>query len=90
MGGPTGSWTLNGAEHNGIPAPSRSAGDVCSLSDVLETAEVPQKFYLTAKACAGILKRAENREKTLPQSLKQALMQSVQLMKQSAQSVQEP
>jgi hypothetical protein len=76
MGGPTGFWTLNGSEHNGIHAPSRSAGDVCSLSDVLETQPLPQRFSLSAKACAGILRRAERRGKALPPMLKQALEQT--------------
>jgi hypothetical protein len=76
MGGPTGSWTLNGAEHTGIPAPSRSAGDVSSLSDVLETGPVLPRFSLSAKACSGILRRAERRGKALPPMLKVALEQS--------------
>jgi hypothetical protein len=75
MGSPTGFWTLNGCEHTGIPAPSRSDGDVCSLSDVLETGSVPQRFSLSAKACSGILRRAERRGKALPPMLKQALEQ---------------
>ena len=73
MGSPTGFWTLNGAEHTGIPAPSRSAGDVSSLSDVLETGSVPPRFSLSAKACSGILRRAERRGKALPAMLKTAL-----------------
>jgi hypothetical protein len=73
---PTGCWTLNGAEHTGIPMPSRSAGDVSSLSDVLETQPLPQKYCLSAKACNGILKRAERRGKKLPQMLKAALEQA--------------
>ncbi len=86
MGGPTGSWTLNGAEHTGIPAPSRSAGDVCSLSDVLETGSVPQRFSLSAKACSGILRRAERRGKALPPMLKQALEQVAGLQESQAPS----
>jgi hypothetical protein len=54
MGGPTGRLTLSISE---FP----SAGAVCSLSDVLETGEVPQRYFLSAKACAGILRRAERR-----------------------------
>jgi hypothetical protein len=73
MGGPTGSWTLSGCEHNGIPAPSRSADGVCSLSDVLETQPVPQRFFLSAKACNGILRRAQKRGKALPPMLEAAL-----------------
>ena len=76
VGGPTGCWTLYGAEHNGTQAPSRSAGDVCSLSDVLETQPVPPRFSLSAKACSGILRRAEQRGKALPPMLKAALEQA--------------
>ena len=75
MGGPTGSWTLNGSEHNGTHAPSRSDGGVSSLSDVLETGELPPRFSLSAKACAGILRRAQRRGKELPTMLRQALEQ---------------
>ena len=83
MGGPTGSWTLNGAEHTGIPVPSRSADAessllVASLTDVLETGPLPQRFSLSAKASAGILRRSERRQKYLPPMLKAALQQSVQ------------
>jgi len=77
MGGPTECWTLNGCEHNGIHAPSRSDGDVCSLSDVLETQPLPQRFSLSAKACAGILRRAKRRGKQLPPMLQAALEQVV-------------
>ena len=73
---PTGCWTLNGAEHTGIPVPSRSAGDVSSLSDVLETQPLPQRYCLSSKACLGILKRAERRGKKLPQMLRDALEQA--------------
>jgi hypothetical protein len=43
------------------------------LSDILETGGVPQRFSLTAKACAGILRRAEKRGKQLPMTLHRAL-----------------
>jgi hypothetical protein len=46
---------------------------VCSLSDILETGDVPQRYFLTAKACAGILRRAEKRGKALPMQLLRAL-----------------
>jgi hypothetical protein len=75
MGGPTGCWTLNGCEHNGIPAPCRSAGDVSSLSDVLETRALPPQYSLSSKACSGILRRAERRGKALPPMLRMALAQ---------------
>ena len=66
MGGPTESWTLNGSEWP-------SAAVVCSLSDILETGSVPQRFFLSKKACAGIIRRAEKRGKALPLALEAAL-----------------
>ncbi len=48
---------------------------VCSLSQVLE-ADAPPKYYLSAKACAGILRRAEKRGKELPEQLHRALRQA--------------
>ena len=71
MGGPTESWTLNTSVWP-------SDASVCSLSDVLEeTGSVPHKYYLSAKACAGILRRAEKRGKELPTMLRLALEQAV-------------
>lgn len=46
---------------------------VCSLSQVLEMGSIPPKYFLSAKACAGILRRAAKRGKTLPAALQQAL-----------------
>ncbi|SUF22572.1 DNA-cytosine methyltransferase [Pseudomonas putida] len=46
---------------------------VCSLSQVLEQGSIPSKYFLSAKACAGILRRAEARGKTLPAPLMHAL-----------------
>lgn len=43
------------------------------LSQILED-NVPQKYYLSPKACEGILRRAERRGKELPPMLKAALM----------------
>ena len=48
-----------------------------SLSKVLETGELPQRFYLSQKACAGILRRAGKRGKALPPMLEAALRQAV-------------
>lgn len=44
------------------------------LSDILQT-DVPEKYYLSAKACIGILRRAEKRGKKLPEVLEMALRQ---------------
>lgn len=50
-----------------------NAANVCSLSQVLETGRIPRKYFLSAKACRGILRRAEKRGKTLPSLLERAL-----------------
>jgi hypothetical protein len=75
MGSPTEFLTLNSVEHMSILEPSRKDEGVCSLSDVLETGEVQPQFFLTPKACAGILRRAEARGKKLPDQLHTALKQ---------------
>ena len=46
---------------------------VCSLSQVLEQTSIPQRFFLSSTACAGILRRADKRGKQLPPQLEQAL-----------------
>ncbi len=66
MGSHTECLTLNSSEW-----PSDAV--VCSLSDILETGALPQRFFLSQKACAGILRRAEKRGKQLPEALKLAL-----------------
>jgi hypothetical protein len=58
-------WTLDiGASH------SDASG--CSLSAVLETGAVPPRYFLSPKACAGILRRAAKRGKELPGPLLRA------------------
>ena len=42
------------------------------LSDILEPG-ADKRYYLSSKACQGILNRAEKRGKELPEVLKQAL-----------------
>jgi len=66
LGSPTGFLTLNTSEW-----PKDAA--VFSLSDTLETGDVPRRFFLSPKACAGILRRAGNRGKELPEQLARAL-----------------
>jgi hypothetical protein len=80
MGSPTGFLTLNLPEWNHTLTQSRngdadcsSSGTVASLSEILETGELPQRYYLSAKACKGILRRAEKRGKDLPEALRLAL-----------------
>jgi hypothetical protein len=55
---------------------------VCSLSQVLETTSIPQKFFLSSMACAGILRRAEKRGKELPLALQTALLSVAQATKE--------
>ena len=78
MTSPTGFLTLNGSEHNSFQTPSHSVDGVCSLSDVLEREVVPPRYFLSPKACAGILRRAEKRGKALPEMLHRALLAVVE------------
>ena len=55
--------------------PSDAAASLCSLSEVLETGDLPPRYFLSAKACRGILRRAEKRGKDLPPTLLAALRQ---------------
>ena len=73
MGSLTECLTLNMSEHAATPGLCHNGGDVCSLSDILETGDVPQRFSLTGKACAGIIRRAVGRGKALPPPLQHAL-----------------
>jgi hypothetical protein len=54
---------------------------VCSLSQVLEQTSIPQRFFLSSTACAGILRRAEKRGKQLPTPLRIALTEVAQTAK---------
>jgi hypothetical protein len=67
MGSPTEFLTLSFSEYP-------SDGAASSLSDILETGELPRQFYLSGRACRGILRRAGKRGKTLPPLLAHALM----------------
>ena len=66
MGSPTAFLTLSISDWP-------SDASVCSLSDILETGDVPRRFFLSAKACRGILRRAEKRGRELPAALESAL-----------------
>ena len=56
--------------HNGGAFPKEE--NVSTLSQILQ-AEVPEKYYLSQKACLGILRRASARGKKLPEVLRLAL-----------------
>ena len=47
-----------------------------SLSSILEKGPIPARYFLSPKAAAGILRRAEKRGKELPPLLLQALRQA--------------
>ena len=68
MGGHIGCLTLNTLE-------SPKDADECLLLDILEIGSLPQKYYLSPRACQGILNRAERRGKKLPTALYQALLE---------------
>jgi len=59
-------WPNEGGESFSLPC-------LVNLSQVLESGPVPQKYFLSEKACSGILRRAERRGKALPEQLRQAL-----------------
>lgn len=69
-------WETDGVSH--IESLMHSGGaypsveNESSLSQILQT-RVPQKYYLSPKACLGILRRASVRGKELPPVLKAAL-----------------
>ena len=60
------SWTRSTSEF-------RSGAVASSLSEILETGAVDRRYFLSPKACEGILRRAEKRGKSLPPSLQDAL-----------------
>lgn len=66
-----GQWMLNTGEFPSAVAES-------TLSQILQE-NAPEKYYLSARACQGILNRAERRGKKLPLMLVEALMEVVAL-----------
>ena len=70
----SGRWTSSGEcwMHSGMESPSADAVSLSSLASILET-QVDPKYFLSERACAGILRRAAKRGKTLPAPLEVAL-----------------
>lgn len=64
------SWTVNISEWP-------SAESVSLLSSTLEV-NAPEKYYLSARACQGVLTRASRRGKKLPELLQTALLEMVE------------
>lgn len=75
------SWVTGIPSHGGCSmqdfGESPSVVEESGLWQILEES-VPQKYYLSAKACAGVLRRAERRGKELPTILKTALEQQIE------------
>jgi len=63
------STTLNTGESPNVVRES-------TLSQILQL-NAPEKYSLSPTACAGIIRRAEKRGKTLPDMLKEALMEVI-------------
>lgn len=70
------SWEILSPSHLGCS--TRNTGvsprdvNVCSLLQILQE-QVPRKYYLSRRACRGILRRARDRSKPLPPELEWAL-----------------
>ena len=60
---------------------------VCSLSQVLEKGSIPPRFFLSGTACAGILRRAEKRGRSLPPLLQTALERVAQTTTKDKQDI---
>lgn len=62
-------WMPSTGEFPNVESASR-------LSSILQ-ANAPERYYLSQKACEGILRRASRRGKQLPKTLKQALLEQI-------------
>lgn len=73
---PTFTWETDGALHTELSmlntGESPNAVVESTLSQILQV-EALEKYYLSAKACEGILRRAERRGKSFPEVLRLAL-----------------
>lgn len=71
-------WRVLDAQHFGVPQRRRRVFVIASSREGFEKGSIPPRYYLSARACAGILLRAERRGKELPPTLKAALVRSVE------------
>ena len=62
--------------------------NVSLLSQILEV-NAPEKYFLSVKACRGILTRASRRGKALPELLKTALLEMIEWWETDATASQE-
>jgi len=78
-----GYWTHNIGESPNVAVES-------SLSQILQPmTDVQEKYYLSPRACAGILRRAQERGKELPEELRIALERQARNTPERQDSVQE-
>lgn len=66
-------WRCPGASLIANTSVSPTNASACSLSDI-EEKEVPRKYFLSVRACRGILQRSEREGVKLPEQLKAALI----------------
>ena len=73
-------WETTTVLHGKYTTPSTGAcrkdAKEFTLSQILQQ-DAPEKYSLSPKACAGIIRRAEKRGKTLPDMLMEALMEVI-------------
>jgi hypothetical protein len=86
-------WVIESSMPNTLPwlkgvEESFSLPCLVSLSQVLENGPVPQRYFLSEKACSGILRRAEKRGKQLPEQLRAALTAVTQTGQDKHQTTQ--
>ena len=81
-------WRGGSTMLNTGPAPLREE-DVYSLSRILQAAP-PRRYYLSRTACLGILRRARERGKELPEQLKTALEVQAGITQQNEPSAKQP
>ena len=76
------SWVMDGLSLGELSTlntgESPSVAVESTLFSILEV-NAPEKYYLSAKACQGILNRAKRRGKQLPAMLEEALIEVVNL-----------
>jgi len=70
MGGATECWTLGTSESLN---PADESFSWASIETVLETGDIPQRFYMTPKACAGMERRNLRRGMKLSDALHRAV-----------------
>ena len=71
-------WSAGIQLPDGVDCPVAFNGTVCGLSDVLlPMSDELLKYILSPRACTGILRRAENRGKKLPEPLERTLHEQI-------------